>query len=233
MKRPDFRSFFIKHILTSLKKNLHSFVNVILNESGGILCLQSTMIYALVTNRNAKCKEKDEESFFAGSLAVVIDEYLYCHSVDAKILKKLSVNDTLVVGDIGALGGSLSEIVERLKLISEYQINLILVKENLSFKADKLPEIATSLLIASRLHQSLISLRSHRALQKKKAKGIKLGRPYDSNSALKLDGNKEEIQKLLLSGVSKDKIAEKFNVCRATVYNFVKKNPEVMMGEEL
>mgnify|MGYP002624574179 CR=1 FL=1 len=207
---------------------MHSFVNIILNESDDILCLQSTMIYALVTNRKTKCKGKNEESFFAGSLAVVIDEYLYCHSVDAKILKKLSVNDTLVVENIDALGGTFSEIVECLKEIAEYQINLILVKENLSFKADKLPEIASSLLIALRLHQSLISSRSHKALQEKKAQGIKLGRPYGSNSALKLDENKEEIRKLLLSGMSKDKIAEKFNVCRATVYNYVRKNPELL-----
>jgi DNA-binding NarL/FixJ family response regulator len=39
----------------------------------------------------------------------------------------------------------------------------------------------------------------------------------------------KEIKKMLLTGVSKDKIAEQFNVCRATVYNFVRKNPELLM----
>ena len=99
------------------------------------------------------------------------------------------------------------------------------------FNAKKLPEIASSLLIALRLHQSLISLRSKTALQERKAQGFKLGRPHGLNPALKLDENREEIKRLLLSGVSKDKIADHFNVCRATVYNFIRKNPELLSGE--
>ena len=58
-----------------------------------------------------------------------------------------------------------------------------------------------------------------------------LGRPFGSNPGLKLDDHKKEIKKLLLAGMSKDVIAEKYKVSRSTVYNFVKKNPELLLEE--
>lgn len=191
------------------------------------------MIYALITNGKADRKKKQEDSLFVDSLTAVIDEYIYHDSVDFEILEKLKPQDTLVIENILALGKSINEIVSALNTISDYGINLCLVQENLSFKADNLSEIASSLLLAFRLHQSLISLRSKNALQDRKAKGAKLGRPYGSNSSLKLDDHKEEIRKMLLTGVSKDDIAEHYSVCRTTVYNFVKKNPELLSGEAL
>ena len=37
----------------------------------------------------------------------------------------------------------------------------------------------------------------------------------------------------MLSYSIPDKIAEKYNVCRSTVYNFVKKNPQLLSEEVL
>lgn len=162
-----------------------------------------------------------------------VDEVIQADKVTKDILEQLEADDTLVIENVEYLGSSLSEIVEAINKIAQYKINLCLVNERLSLKADKLPEVATSLLIALRLHQSLISLRSRNALQSRKAKGLKLGRPYGYNPTLKLDDHKEEIKQMLMSGVSKDNIAEQYNVCRATVYNFVKKNPELLLGETL
>ncbi|MBQ8464795.1 MAG: hypothetical protein IJ545_02160, partial [Alphaproteobacteria bacterium] len=108
-------------------------------------------------------------------------------------------------------------------------INLCLAQENISFKADKLPEIASSLLFAFRIHQSLISLRSKIALQERKAQGIKLGRRFGFNPALKLDDYKDEIRQMRLSGVSIKKISEKYHVCPATIYNLMHKYPELFV----
>ena len=191
------------------------------------------MIYALITKEKADRKKKQKDSLFVDSLTAVIDEYIYHDSVNFEILEKLKPQDTLVIENIQSLGKSVSEIVETLNMIAQYHINLCLIRENLSFKADTLPEIASSLLIAFRLHQSLISLRSQNSLQERKAKGAKLGRPFGFNPDLKLDDHKDEIKEMLLAGVSKDKIAEQYNVCRSTVYNFVKKNPELLSGEAL
>ena len=187
------------------------------------------MIYALVINKN---HNEDNFNGFDDS-DIRVDKYLYGKSLNQDILQQISPSDTLVVADIEVIGKELSEIIKTINLVAQYNINLHLIRENLFFKADRLPEIASSLLIAFRLHQSLISLRSSKALQAKKAEGVKLGRPYGFNPDLKLDDKKDEIKKLLLAGVSKDKIAEKYNVCRATVYNFVKKNPRLLSEEVL
>ena len=187
------------------------------------------MIYALLDNKKQKNKENREIYF--GGFSAIIDDYLQGDSVTLSLLKKLVPDDTLVIENVSFLGQNVHEIITALNAISKYGINLCLAQENISFKADKLPEIASSLLLAFRIHQSLISLRSKTALQERKAQGVKLGRPYGSNLSLTLDGHKEEIKKLLLSGMSKDKIAEQYNVCRSTVYNFVKKNPDLLEGK--
>ena len=162
---------------------------------------------------------------------IPIDEVIKANKITQNLLEKLQANDTLVIDNIEYLGSSLSEIVESLNKIAQYKLNLCLVNESLYIKADKLPEIASSLLIAIRLHQSLISLRSRHALQDRKAKGLKLGRPYGASPGLKLDDHKREIQKMLSAGISKEDIAEQYNVCRTTVYNFVKKNPELLLEQ--
>ena len=187
---------------------------------------KQSKIYALVSNK----KQKGEN---IGSLAAIIDEYIQGDMVTQNLLKKFNPEDTLVIENVCYLGKNINEIITALNTIADYKINLCLAQENISFKADKLPNIASSLLLAFRLHQSLISQRSKTALQDRKAKGVKLGRPYGLNPALKLDDHKEDIRKMLMSGTSKDDIAEKYHVCRSTVYNFVKKNPQLLSEEVL
>ena len=189
---------------------------------------KTNSIYALIHSKKPKNKESQSVSF--GGFTAVVDGYIEGETVTPDLLKKLHSDDTLVVENIQALGTSLNEIIKTLNEVAEYGVNLCLISENLSFEANKLPEIADSLLLAWKLHQSLISLRSKTALQERKEQGVKLGRPYSSNPSLKLDDYKDEIKQLLLTGMSKDDIAEQYNVCRSTVYNFVKKNPELLVG---
>ena len=169
------------------------------------MSIKQNKIYALVSNK----KQKGEN---IGSLAAIIDEYIQGDMVTQNLLKKFNPEDTLVIENVCYLGKNINEIITALNTIANYKINLCLAQENISFKADKLPNIASSLLLAFRLHQSLISLRSKSALNEKKAQGVKLGRPYSSNPALKLDNHKEDIRKMLSSGTSKDDSAEKYYV---------------------
>ena len=188
---------------------------------------KSSRIYALINSK--KPKSKESQSFSFGGFAVVVDEYIEGETVTPHLLKKLNSNDTLVVENVSFLGANVHEIITTLNAVSECGINLCLAQENISFKADKLPEIASSLLLAFRIHQSLISLRSKTALQERKAQGIKLGRRFGFNPALKLDDYKDEIRQMRLSGVSIKKISEKYHVCPATIYNLMHKYPELFV----
>lgn len=184
--------------------------------------IQKNKIYVLVDS-----SDKEESGSFSDIYNFLGDEIISGKQIDKVILGKLKANDVLVVENVLSLGSSLSEILKTLAMCAEGSIHLCLAQENISFKADKLPEIASSLLLADKLNKSLISLRSHTAIQNKIAKGHHFGRPFKSTSAKKLDSYHEDIKALLQSGVSKDRIAEKFNVCRSTVYNFIKKHPEL------
>lgn len=58
-----------------------------------------------------------------------------------------------------------------------------------------------------------------------------LGRSFGSNQCLKLDDHKEEIRQMLANGASKSSIAKRYNVCWETVSNFMKENPELLLGK--
>ena len=185
------------------------------------------MIYALLDNKKQKNKENREIYF--GGFSAIIDDYLQGDRVTLSLLKKLVPDDTLVIENVSFLGQNVHEIITALNAISQYGVNLCLAQENISFKADKLPEIASSLLLAFKIHQSLISLRSKTALQERKAQGKHLGRPFGSNPKLKLDDYREDISQMRLSGVSIKKIADKYHVCSATIYNLMHKYPELFV----
>ncbi len=184
--------------------------------------IQKNKIYVLVDG-----SDKGEAESLSDIYNFLGDEIISGKQIDKVILGKLKANDVLVVENVLSLGSSLSEILKTLAMCAEGSIHLCLAQENISFKADKLPEIASSLLLADKLNKSLISLRSHTAIQNKIAKGHHFGRPFKSTSAKKLDSHRKDIGTLLQAGVSKDRIAEKFKVCRSTVYNFIKKHPEL------
>lgn len=173
---------------------------------------------------------KDSAILKNGKKATNGDSLSVKKAVNSTVLKKMTPGDTLAVANILSLGKNLAAIVRMLKEVSECGINLRLIREDMFLKADVLPDIVSSLLIAHRLQQSLMSLRTTAALKNKKEQGYKLGRPFGSNSALLLDDYKDEIRQLLADGFSKEEIAERFHVCRSTVYNYVRNNLELLKG---
>lgn len=185
------------------------------------------MIYALVN----KQKNLEIQASSLGGFIAVINEYIQGDSITQSLLKKLKSDDTLVIENIEVLGNTIDEIIAILSSISQNNINLCLAEENLSFKAEKLPEFASSLEIASKIHRKLISVTTRKALKAVKAKGKKLGQPVGAVLTKKLDNYKEEIKQALAAGVTKATIAKRYNVCRKTVNNFVKQNPDLLLGE--
>lgn len=176
-------------------------------------------VYALIADK----KVSHQTAMFE----LLVDETIQGDKITKKILSQIEPGDTLLVQNVLYLGDSVGDVATILNKLAEQQINLCLIDENLSFKAEKLSELAQALLIALEMHKSLISLRSKSALQKRKANGMKLGRPFGSESAMKLDDYKDEILALVHSGMPKREIAKKYNVCRSTIYNFVKRQESI------
>jgi DNA invertase Pin-like site-specific DNA recombinase len=69
----------------------------------------------------------------------------------------------------------------------------------------------------------LISQRTKEALQRKKAEGVKLGRPKGRlNSKHKLTGCECKIRTMLSEGYPKNLISKQLNVSPSTLYLFMK-----------
>ena len=139
------------------------------------------------------------------------------------LLKRLKKNDTLILPELSRLGRSLMEIFSILNMCLEKEVNIIAIKEN--YKLTNTLEakvIAFAFSIASEVERRLISLRTREALARKKAEGIKLGRPKNVSSKLK--GKESEIKELISSGIPKIQICKKFKISRSTLYKFICKN---------
>ena len=137
-----------------------------------------------------------------------------------KLLKRLKKNDTLILPELSRLGRSLMEIFSILNMCLEKEVNIIAIKEN--YKLTNTLEakvIAFAFSIASEVERRLISLRTREALARKKAEGIKLGRPKNVSSKLK--GKETEIKELISSGIPKTQICKKFKISRSTLYKFI------------
>ncbi|MGV8095980.1 MAG: recombinase family protein [Mangrovibacterium sp.] len=79
--------------------------------------------------------------------------------------------------------------------------------------------------LAAEIERNLISQRTKKALARKKAESVVLGRPKGSKSKIvKLTGQEEKIRILLEKKVSISAIGRILNVHRLTVTEFVKRN---------
>ena len=83
--------------------------------------------------------------------------------------------------------------------------------------------VATFSLIAE-LEREFISIRTKEALQSKRNKGIRLGRPHTEVGKSKLDAFASEVIALYQSGSSFSWIARKFGCTNVTVSTWIKKH---------
>jgi len=149
-----------------------------------------------------------------------------------QLLNKTVKGDIIICSELSRLGRNMFMIMSILNLLMERGVIIYTVKENYKLGDDLSSKIlAFAFSISAEIERQLISQRTKEALKRKKSEGIKLGRPNGrKNSHYKLDGKENIIRQMLLNGYKRYMICEYLGVSDSTLYIYIKKHPEILLG---
>ena len=174
-------------------------------------------------------EQRDIVNQYACNNAYNIDIFL--NDTDIKNIKDNinSKENTLIMANIACLGSKLVTIVENIELLVSNRFELISVKEDLKFdSSNETTQLLNGIKLSIDIRNSMVSTITKKALGDKRAKGYKLGRDFGlKNKRYCWDGKEEEIKNKLLSGVSKLQTADEVGISIASLYNYLKLNPEL------
>jgi DNA invertase Pin-like site-specific DNA recombinase len=139
------------------------------------------------------------------------------------LLNKLKSNDTLIISEISRMGRNLMQIMSILNRCMEKQVKVYAIKEgyelgdNINSKV-----LAFAFGLSAEIERTLISQRIKEALARKKAEGIKLGRPNGSKKKNPiLARHNEFILRQVTNGIKQVEIARQLKVHRHTVKTWI------------
>ena len=117
-------------------------------------------------------------------------------------------------------------IMSILNILMERGVIIYTVKERYRLGEDLTSKVlAFAFSISAEIERTLISQRTTEALRRKKAEGVKLGRPKGKKSThCKLSGCEYKIKEMLNEGYPKSLISRQLNVSPSTLYLYLKEN---------
>ena len=149
----------------------------------------------------------------------------------AGIMDDLVEGDNLVVSEISRLGRSMLEVMEILAIATDRKIRVYAVKGGWELSDNMQSKIMAMVFsIAAEIEHDLISLRTREALQAKKARGERLGRPPGPGKS-KLDPFRLEIEALLKNGATKTFVAKRYGTSAANLHLWLKKRLRNQTGK--
>ena len=138
-----------------------------------------------------------------------------------RLLRGVRKDDLIICSEISRLGRSLYMIMSVLNRCMDIGAKVWTVKDGFRLGDDISSKVlAFAFGLSAEIERKLISQRTREALARKKAEGVKLGRPCGPGRR-KLDGREQVVAALLEAGVSKAAIARKLKVHVSTLYDFL------------
>lgn len=138
-----------------------------------------------------------------------------------KLLKGVKNGDIIICSEISRLGRSLFMVMSVLNHCMEIGAKVWTVKDNYRLGDDITSKVlAFAFGISAEIERKLISQRTKEALARKRAEGVRLGRPKGPGKRL-LDGKEEQIKTMLSSGLTKVQVAHALSVHICTLHDFL------------
>ena len=141
------------------------------------------------------------------------------------LLKKVQKNDVIICSELSRLGRSLFMIMEILNICMTKECRVWTIKDNYRLGDDIQSKVlAFAFGLSAEIERNLISQRTKEALAKRRADGVRLGRPKGKKTAAekhKLHKKESLIAALLAENVSQREIARICKVNRNTLAKFI------------
>jgi DNA invertase Pin-like site-specific DNA recombinase len=139
------------------------------------------------------------------------------------MVKQANAADVLVVSEVSRLARSTLQVLEIMRECVDKGIHLHVVKNGIVLDGSMQAKIvATVLGLAAEIERDFISSRTKEALAKRKAEGMKLGRPEGPAKVLRLDQHADKIDSYIAKGIDKRAISKLLDVAPNTLYSWLK-----------
>lgn len=140
-----------------------------------------------------------------------------------KLLSLVKKGDLIICSELSRLGRSLFMIMSVLNILMEKEVRVWTIKDGYRLGDDIQSKVlAFAFGLSAEIERNLISQRTKEALERKKAEGLRLGRPKGAkNKKSKLDGCELAVSVMLLAGTNINQIAKLYGIHRNTVRHFI------------
>ncbi|MFA5183735.1 MAG: recombinase family protein [Syntrophales bacterium] len=140
-----------------------------------------------------------------------------------QVVASLQKDDWLITPEFSRLARSTLQILEILAELKKKGVHVYVLKgaQHINDSIES-KVFLTMMALFSEIERDLISARTIEALKARKAAGVKLGRPKGAGKS-KLDQHRPEIEALLKNGSSISFVADRYNVARSTMHDWLKK----------
>jgi DNA invertase Pin-like site-specific DNA recombinase len=140
-----------------------------------------------------------------------------------QLVTRAGQGDVIVVSEVSRLARSTLQVLEIGRECIERGVHLHVAKNGIVFDDSMQSKIvATVFGLVAEIERDFISARTKEALAKRKAEGVKLGRPTGPARSLRLDAHASKIDEYLAKGIAKIAIAKLLDVTPNTLYAWLK-----------